>query len=273
VEPNPRVPDFLRAVTWVECAVVGGAAGLLLTLPKWGGQDMWAWMTPPFNARYVGVIYLGALVPLVIFAVTARWSPGRIVLWMIFVFTAVIMVVMFAYADRFEWPRLATWVFWALYLFLPVNSAVFLWRLRDLRVPEPLVRMPTAMTALALVLGGYGIALLAIPEDATRFWPWPVDAFHARIYAATYLTPAVGALVILRGSTPEEIRTLAATLIVFGIAAVLALLATDPIVPAAAKVDYDGGTWAFLAINVAPVLAGAALFSAVRTSAPAAMPA
>jgi hypothetical protein len=190
-------------------------------LPKWGGQDMWAWMTPPFNARYVGVIYLGALVPLVIFAVTARWSPGRIVLWMIFVFTAVIMVVMFAYADRFEWPRLAPWGFWALYLFLPVNSAVFLWRLRDLRVPEPLVRMPTAMTALALVLGGYGIALLAIPEDATRFWPWPVDAFHARIYAATYLTPAVGALVILRGSTPEEIRTLAATLIVFGIAAVL----------------------------------------------------
>ena len=156
MEPNPRVPDFLRAVTWVECVVVGGAAALLLTLPKWGGQDVWAWMTPPFNARYVGVIYLGALVPLVIFAVTARWSPGRIVLWMIFVFTTVIMVAMLAYADRFEWARFATWVFWALYLFLPVNSAVFLWRLRDLRVPEPLVRMPAAMTALALVLGGYG---------------------------------------------------------------------------------------------------------------------
>jgi hypothetical protein len=178
-----------------------------------------------------------------------------------------------AYADRFEWPRLATWVFWALYLLLPVNSVVFLWRLRDLRVPEPLVRMPAAMTALALVLGGYGIALLAIPEDATRFWPWPVDAFHARIYAATYLTPAVGALVIRRGGTPDEIRTLAATLIVFGITAVVALLATDPIVPAAAKVDYDEGTWAFLAINVAPVLAGAALFGAVRTSAPVATPA
>ena len=273
MEPNPRVPDFLRAVTWVECAVVGGAAGLLLTLPKWGGQDVWAWITPPFNARYVGAIYLGALVPLLIFAATARWSPGRIVLWMIFVFTTVIGVVMLGYADRFEWARFATWVFWALYVFLPINSAVFLWRLRGLRVPGPLVRMPAAMTALALVLGGYGIALLAIPEAATRFWPWPVDAFHARIYAATYLTPAVGALVIRGGGTPEEIRTLAATMIVFGIAAVLALLATDPIVPAAAKLDYDGGTWAFLAINVAPVLAGAALLGAVRAGAPAAAPA
>ena len=80
-------------------------------------------------------------------------------------------------------------------------------------------------------------------------------------------------LVIRRGGTPDEIRTLAATLIVFGIAAVLALPATDPIVPTAAKVDYDGGTWAFLAVNVAPVLVGLALFSAVRTRAPVATPA
>jgi len=270
---NPRVPTFLRAVTWVECGVVASAALLLLTTPKWGGSEVWAWITPPFNARYVGVIYLAALVPLVILAVSGRWSPGRLVLWEIFVFTGAIMVVMLAYADRFEWARLATWVFWALYLFLPVNSAVFLWRLRDLRLPGPLVRMPAAMTALALVLGGYGIALLAIPEDATSFWPWPVDAFHARIYAATYLTPAVGALVIRRGGTPDEIRTLAATMIVFGLAAVLALLATDPIVPAAAKVDYDAGAWAFLAINVAPVLAGAALLRAVRAGAPVTAPA
>jgi hypothetical protein len=120
---NPRIPDFLRAVTWLECLVVASAAALLLTTPKWGGQEVWAWITPPFNARYVGVTYLAALVPLVILAVTARWS-GRVVLWMIFVFTATIMVVMLAYAGRFEWARFSTWVFWALYLFLPVNSAV-----------------------------------------------------------------------------------------------------------------------------------------------------
>jgi hypothetical protein len=130
VEPNPRVPDFLRAVTWVECGVVASAALLLLTTPKRGGQDIWAWITPPLNARYVGVIYLAALVALLVFAVHGRWNPGRLVLWEIFVFTTAIMVVMLAYAGRFEWARVATWVFWPLYLFLPVNSAVFLWRLR-----------------------------------------------------------------------------------------------------------------------------------------------
>jgi hypothetical protein len=270
---NPRVPAFLRAVTRVECGVVASAALLLLTSPKWGGSEVWAWITPPFNARYVGVIYLAALVPLVILAVSGRWSPGRLVLWEIFVFTGAIMVVMLAYAGRFEWARVATWVFWPLYLFLPVNSAVFLWRLRDWKVPEPLVHARAALTVLAVVLGGYGLALLIVPGTATDFWPWPVDAFHARIYAATYLTPAVGAWVIRGGATHDELRTLGITLVTFGIAAIAAVLVTDTQVPAAARVDYDARWWAFFALNALPVLAGAALLSARPASAPASTPA
>ncbi len=219
---------------------------------------MWAWITPPFNARYVGVIYLAALVPLVIFAVSGRWSPGRLVLWEIFVFTAAIMVVMFAYAGRFEWARVATWVFWPLYFFLPVNSAVFLWRLRDWKVPGPLIHARAALTVLAVLLGSYGLALLIVPETATDFWPWPVDAFHARIYAATYLTPAVGAWVLRGGAAPAELSTLGATLVTFGVAAILAVPTNTT----------------FFVINAAPILAGVALLVSARpASAPAATPA
>jgi hypothetical protein len=96
-----------------------------------------------------------------------------------------------------------------------------------------------------------------IPEDATGLWSWPVDAFHARISAATYLTPAVGAWVLRTGATPEELRTLGLTMVVFGAAAILA-------VPTNA---------AFLVINLAPILAGAVLLSARPASAPAATPA
>jgi hypothetical protein len=266
VEPNPRIPDFLRTVTWVECVVVASAAAMLYLAPHLGGQDYWAWRTPPFNARYVGAIYLGALVPLVILAITARWSPGRIVLWMIFTFTAAIMVVMLAYAGRFEWARFATWVFWALYLFLPVNSAVFLWRLRGLPVPDLVEQgraARAALTLLAVAFGGYGLALIVIPDDATSFWPWPVDAFHARIYAATYLTPAVGTWVVRRAGSLAEYRTLGLTMVTFGLAAIGVVLLTDSSVSA-------GG---FYAINALAVLIGAALLSAARASAPAATPA
>ena len=267
MEPNPRIPDFLRAVTWVECGVVAGAAGLLYTLPTWGGQDIWAWQTPPFNARYIGSIYVGALVPLLILAITARWSPGRIVLWMIFVFTTAILLVMLAYTDRFEWARFATWLFWALYVFLPVNSAVFLWRLRDLPLAGATTRSPAAsagLTLLALAMGGYGLALLAVPEDAASFWPWPVDDFHGRIYAAAYLTPAAGALVVRRAGSRDEYRTLGITLAAGGVAAVLAIFITDPGVE---------DPWGFYALNLVPALIGVALVTAAPGRAPAASPA
>ena len=172
---------------------MAGAAGLLYPLPTWGGQDVWAWQTPPFNARYVGSIYLGALVPLLILAITARWSPGRVVLWMIFMFTTAILLVMLAYADRFEWARFATWVFWALYLFLPVNSAVFLWRLRGLPLAgagsrsRRRARGPHAARARVRRLRAR--APRSSPPTRPASGPGRSTPSTRRIYAATYLTP------------------------------------------------------------------------------------
>lgn len=264
-EPNPRVPAFLLAVTRLECVVVFTAAALLFLAPAKGGEDVWAWTTPPFNARYIGAIYIAALVPLVIFALRARWSPGRLVVWMILVFTASIMVVMFTDPNRFEWDRLFTWVFWALYIFLPFNAAYFLWSFRGLPVAG---QVPTAtpwrltLTGLALALGAYGIALLAVPESATDFWPWPVDAFHARIYAATFLAPAVGVWLVRKRGSPAEYQTIALTLLALGVASILAVVLTNSNAAPAAQVDYgELGTWAFFGMNAIAALVGAALLT------------
>src|SRR4051794_386342 len=142
-------------------------------MPKRGGQDIWAWITPPLNARYVGVIYLAALVALLVFAVHGRWNPGRLVLWEIFVFTTAIMVVMLAYAGRFEWARVATWVFWPLYVFLPVNSAVFLWRLHDWRAPEPPVPPPRAPPPPPPLLRRHRPPPPAVPPRGAPLFPRP----------------------------------------------------------------------------------------------------
>ncbi len=65
--------------------------------------------------------------PLLIVAVTGRWNPGRVVLWMILAFTTEIMLVMFFYTSAFHWDRADTYGFWVLYLFFPFNSAAFLY--------------------------------------------------------------------------------------------------------------------------------------------------
>ena len=111
---NTPIPSFLRIVTIVECFVVAAAGIALFFFPAFA-KTAWVWDVPPFNSRYVGAIYFAALLPLIVLAWVARWSPGRVVLWMIFVFTTCIGLVMLMYISKFEWTRFGTPVFWALF--------------------------------------------------------------------------------------------------------------------------------------------------------------
>jgi hypothetical protein len=266
---NPKIPPFLRFVTYVECVVVFASAAVLFFLPG-VGRDLWAWVIPPFNSRYVGAIYFAALLPLVTKAVVGRWAPGRVVLWMIFTFTTSIMLAMLIHWNDFEWTRPATWAFWFLYLFLPVNSAVHLYLLRSL---PPADERPTpgawqyVLLAAAIVLGLYGVGLLLVPETVTAFWPWDIDAFHGRIYAATFLTPAVGAWLIRQKGAPSEHFILGLTLLTLGVLSIVGVIWTSATVPPDRQVDYTGlGTWAFFGMNAVMALAGGALVMSGRGS-------
>ncbi len=264
---NAQVPSFLRIVTIIECFVVVAAAGVLFFFPALA-QTAWVWAIPPFNSRYVGAIYAAALLPLVVFAIVGRWSPGRVVLWMIFAFTTSIAAVMFMYIPQFEWTRLGTPIFWLLYIFLPVNSVVFLYKLRDWEVAgseETSLPVRNLLLVSVLLLGLYGIGLLVVPETVTAFWPWHIDAFHGRIYAATFLTPALGAWIINRRSTSAERLVLGLTLATLGVLSILGLVWTSAGVSLDKQVDYSGlGTWVFIGMNLLCGVVGFALIQSGR---------
>jgi hypothetical protein len=264
-ETNARVPGFLRAVTIVECAVVL-AAGVLLFFQPAAAKNMWPWIIAPFNSRYMGAVYFAALLPLVVFAWSGRWAPGRVVLWMIFIFTLAVGAAMIVYSDFFEWNRPATWIFWILYVFLPLNAAFFLYRQRRWRVAGSAkvgIRWRSLLLVLAAAMGGYGFALVIAPQTGTSFWPWVVDAFHGRIYAAAFLTPAVGALVVSAHSARSERIVVGLTLITGGLLSIVAVIWASATVPAARQVDFAAlGTWAFFALNAVLALAGVALTAA-----------
>jgi hypothetical protein len=264
---NTPVPPFLRLVTIIECIAVAAAALVMFFFPALA-KAQWVWDVAPFNSRYIGAIYFAALLPLIVFAISARWSPGRVVLWMIFTFTASIAAVMLHYIPQFAWDRLGTPIWWALYVFLPFNSIFFLYTLRHWQVAgrkEASPALRNLILAIAVLTGLYGVALLLVPESATAFWPWPVDAFHGRIYAATFLTPAVGAFIIRRSSAPAERLVLGLTLISLGLLSILGILWTNTAVPLERQIDYAStGTWAFFAINILCALAGFALVRSAR---------
>jgi hypothetical protein len=249
-EDNPPVPAFLRWVLAVECSVVFVAGVLLFFLPGLA-SSLWAWTVPPFNSRFVGAIYLAAYLPLILFWFVPRWIPGRLTLWMILTFTTLILIAMLLHWEAFEWCRPATFlVYWPLYIFLPINSAIFLYRSNGAGVANGYdgpALLRTVLLIFAVLSGAYGLGLLVAPEALTSFWPWDVDAFHARMYAAAFLTPAVAAWILsFRRRFALEYLSMGLNLVAGGFLPVFGTLWTSLSLPAERQVNFNSlGTWIY----------------------------
>jgi hypothetical protein len=253
------LPRFLWLATLLECVVVAWAGILLFFMPALG-RRIWAYSAPPFSSRFVGAVYLAALVPLLIVAVSRRWAPGRVVLLMIFTFTTTIMIVMFFYSASFAWNRVQTYGFWGLYVALPANSAVFLYRYR--RLLRTGIASDRVLLAAALLVGLYGAGLLIAPRASTSFWPWAVAGFQGRLYAAAFLASAVGLVFATPAGHPSERAAVGAWLCALGVAVILGLLLGDATAATGHGVDLGAaGTWGFIVLNVALALLGAQMLS------------
>ena len=264
---NLKISTLLRAFTWIEVLVLLMAGGGLFFLPKLAAEQ-WPWVIAPFNGRFVGAIYLGSYVSALFMAFHGRWSPGRIVLPMIFVFTSIVLVVSLLHLDKFDFQRWQVWVWFLLYAALPINSAYHLWLYRNRKSAEGHVTPKiwrAFLLALTLFLTAHGIALLIIPAISSAFWPWPIDAFHGQMYSVLFITSAVGCYLITRGGSALEWQTLGLTLLTIGVCSIIGLFLVDAVVPLAKKVNFGlSGTWVWLAIMSAIGGSGLTMMLAAR---------
>lgn len=261
---NPRVSALLQAVTGVEVLVLFVAGFGLLVTPATLGE-IWPWRLTPFNAAFLGAIYSASMVATFGLVMRGRWSPARVVVPMILVFSAVVLAVSLADLGRFAPAHPATWLWFLLYVGIPLNAAAHLWLYRTWPPAEseelpPFLR--TLSTAAAVLLALYGVALLAAPAASTAFWPWPIDAFHARVYSVVFLTPAAGLFLLARSASRYETLVMAGTLFVGGVLAIASLVIADVRAP---RVDWSGaGTWAWIAIFAVIAVLGVLLFAAAQ---------
>lgn len=246
---NPRISGVLLGVTWLEVVILLWAGlGLLLYPPIM--EPFWPWPLAPFNLRYLGGLYTAALVAAFLQASCGRWSPARVVTPMIFIFTLVVTVYSFVHLDRFDLRRLEAWIWFILYIGVCTNAGIHIWLYRKRPLPQPSSRprgaLRTALWGVTIVLGTYGLSLLLAPTVASWFWPWKLDTFHAHLYSVTFLTPALGAWVLLRGTTRNEQQTLGLTLAAWGLMPILALILADATVK---RVHWDlANTWMWLVL-------------------------
>ncbi len=269
---DPEITPLLYRVTAVESVVLLVAGVGLLLVPSVVGPR-WPWELTPFNALLLGSIYSGSLVATAMTVKIRRWAPARVVVPMIFLFTSIVLIVSVMNLDRFELSGASTWLWFFLYVAIPLNALYHLWLYRHLtpRFPHPLPEPWRAVILLpVIVLGLYGVGLLVAPTAASSFWPWGIDAFHGRMYSVLYLTPALGAVLLWKAASNVELLTLGQAVAFGGMAPIVGLPIIDTGI---GKVDCSTvGTWAWIASFAVLLLAGLGLVWRSRSQEPATAP-
>ncbi|HEX2046253.1 MAG TPA: hypothetical protein VHF27_00715 [Acidimicrobiales bacterium] len=230
---NPEIEPGLRWAMAVAVVVVLGG-GLLLFLPE--RATRWVWPIGPFNSRFLGAIYLAELAGGLVMVVIGRQLPSRAVIPVALTFTGVVTLASFISLSDFDFDRRGPWAWFVAYTAFTLILPFYLGGLR--RGPQPPPTSPGRrrwFLADGALLCAYGLGLLVAPEPLTEFWPWPIDAFHGRIYSAVFLAFGAGSLVLAGRSAPVELRTIGLSRLVFGGLSIAGLALADSVV---GTVDY-----------------------------------
>ena len=217
-----RVPAWLFTVTVAEFAVAAYLAVRMSFFAR-AAADGWMWSITPFNTRFLGAMYVTAVVVIAPLVCWPRVLVARIVEPIAGVFGVTLLLVSIAYWERFESRGWDLVLWFGLYAVMPCVAAI--WLQRDGWPPPGSGKSTgverTLLLAICASLAGYGAVLLAAPATATEFWPWPVDNFHARLYSGAFLALGGGAFAVLRGAGSAAWLLLGGSLLAFGAAPVV----------------------------------------------------
>jgi len=210
----PPILLTLAAVSIVLLIVVGGT---LFCFPELA-QSRWLWPLKPYNTRFLGAIYLTALVGLASLVLSRQVALTRLVVSMMWVFTTVVLLVSCFQLQQFNAGRRATDIWFWLYLVDCIGATYYLGYFREhnflglRRLPTP---WAVGLGIQAGILGAYGLSLLFFPVPTGSGWLWPLDVFHAQLYSSIFLTGAVGSALLSRWATAAEMKALGAVQVTF----------------------------------------------------------
>lgn len=256
---NPSISLFLRLFTLFELFFLITAGAGLFLLPD-VIRPIWPWDIPPFNAAFIGVIYLASVPAIALVALMGRWAPARLVLPMLLTFTGVGFISSLLNLGGFQFGRWATWMWFFIYSTLSLNSAIHLWIYRKQPTAQPAVTSSAWRLVLwvqAVLLIGYGLGQFFAPVVVSAFWPWKIDAFHGQLYSGAFVALGVGGLLISRQAARVEFLAQALSQLGFGVLAIVGLLLVDSSVH---RVDWVAlGTWAWIGGCAMIAIAGLAM--------------
>lgn len=188
---------------------------------------------PPLHARFIGSLYLGASVFLLLsLRRDQTWREQRIGVWMVLVWTGMLELVSLLHLEIFDWGRqparpLVAW--WLAYTWFPLQAAWILWRRGDrpltaaVLVDGSLGRSARrCLTVLGGVLVVLGCVLFLAPVTAAALWPWKLPPILGQIYSGPFMALGWGALLAARTASARERAGYLWAAVVFALAALAA---------------------------------------------------
>jgi hypothetical protein len=224
----------MRVWFWLDTLLVF-VAGVQLFVLSEETNRFFAWtIMPPLTAAFLGACYW-ASVPLVFFSSRMfTWAQARLAVPGVFVFTTLTTIATLLHADRFHFtspelfPRLAAWIWLAIYVSVPPWLMVVTYWQRRKPGNDPRRRFPLPtwlrglLIAQGVILTLYGILLFVAP--AAPGWPWPLSPLTGRATAAWLVGVGVIALHMVWENDAPRVWTGMVGFLLLGVLQLIALL-------------------------------------------------
>jgi hypothetical protein len=217
--------------------VLTAAATILLFVLSSDTDRLWAWtIQPPLTAAFLGAGYCAGFILVVLAFRDGIWTHARIPMITVLVFATLTLVATLLHVGRFHFhvhsqmPRLAAWVWLVVYLVVPVALAAAV--VRQSRTPgvdtPPRQPMPGWLRALlvvqAVIMLAVGVVLFAHPKAAVSVWPWALTPLTARMVAAWLIAFGFAALLAFWERDLRRLEIDSIGYVVFGVLQLVALI-------------------------------------------------
>lgn len=233
VRPVSRETKVLLAVFVALTAL----ATVVLYLRSGDTADWFAWtINPPLTAAFLGGGYGAGFVMVMLALRTHAWAHARVPVVTVLLFTALTLAATLLHRDRFHFAsdgavaRFAAWFWLAVYLVVPVAlvlTAVRQQRMagRDPEIRQPLPRwLAVILTVQGAIMLVVGVVLFAVPSTAKTLWPWTLTPLTARVVAAWLVAFGVASVLALAERDLERLEISAIAFVLFGLLELVALL-------------------------------------------------
>lgn len=205
-----------RSATTSERVYFAAVGILALWVAFWGlfhpadVDNALPWLVPPLHARFIGAIYLAAVVLTALGVRSRCYLEARIIAPYVTIWTGGLLIVSLAHFDEFDFAKKPPWFWFGAYIAYPIIGAWMTWRDRRMheRATEPPLPtwIQTMLIAVGAVLIPLSVALLVAPGAMSRHWPWKISSLLAQIYGSPVLAFGICCLILARARSWIEAR-------------------------------------------------------------------